>query len=354
MKKVFHLITTINRGGAENQLLILVHEQIKQGFFVHVIYLKGTPELKAEFELAGAVVHSDLADKSPLLQPLFFAKLLRNQTAIVHAHLPRAELIAALTFTRFKLITSRHNAEPFFPGAPRIISNSLSKLVELRSARIIAISNAVKDFLVTRGEISHPENIEVVHYGYQLQCEKNVVRKNPKDKILKVGTISRLANQKDIPTMLNAFLEYRNHVQASSLSILGAGPLEGELKQSVRKMGIEDSVSFMGRSSFIYEFLASLDVFILTSKYEGFGMVLLEAMDTGIPVIASRNSAIPEVLGDDFPGLCKTGDSTDFYQKIGALNDPVYRTMILEKQRIRLEMFKAEDMSRKIKEIYSL
>ena len=154
MKAVFHLITTINRGGAENQLLILVKEQIRQGFEVHIVFLKGEPELGSDFGKAGALVHPELARVSLLFQTFKFRKIIKGANAIVHAHLPRAELVALLTFTRFKFIASRHNAEPFFPGAPKIISNLLSRLVELRSERIIAISNAVRDFLVGRGEVS--------------------------------------------------------------------------------------------------------------------------------------------------------------------------------------------------------
>lgn len=351
---MFHLITTISRGGAENQLLILVKEQIKQGLEVHVVYLKGEPELRNDFESSGAMVHSDLSKLFPLFQPIRFRSLIKGKNAIVHAHLPRAELVALFTCTKFKFFVSRHNAEPFFPGAPIGISNILSRFVEMRSSKIIAISNAVKDFLVSRGEVSHLENIEVVHYGYHLQNEGKVPKANSTDEILKLGTISRLTLQKDIPTMLSAFLEYKARARASSLSILGAGTLNFELQQISKQMGIEESVFFLGRSPLIFDFLSGLDAFILTSKYEGFGMVLLEAMDAGIPVIASRNSAIPEVLGDDFPGLCTTGDSKDFCQKIELLNDPTYRKMILDKQSKRLKLFDAETMSQKINKIYSL
>ena len=354
MKSVFHLITTINRGGAENQLLILVKEQIRQGFEVHVVYLKGEPELRADFVASGALVHSELASLSPLIQPFKFRKLIQGKSAIVHAHLPRAELVALLTFKKFKLFTSRHNAEPFFPGAPKVVSNFLSHLVEIRSIKIIAISNAVKNFLVLRGEVTNSENIEVVHYGYQMRFGGNVARESQTSQIVKLGTISRLTDQKDIPTMLGAFLEYRAGSPASSLSILGAGPLESELKNLAKSLGLSESVGFLGRSSQIYDFLSGLDAFILTSKYEGFGMVLLEAMDAGIPVIASNNSAIPEVLGNDFPGLCTTGESKEFCQKISLLNDPVYRKMILDKQTVRLQLFGAEVMSQKINEIYAL
>jgi len=352
LKTIFHLITTISRGGAENQLLVLATEQVKSGFDVHVAYLKGEPELKTDFESSGVVVHSDLATAAFLFQPFIFQRLLKNYNAIVHSHLPRAELVALFTWAKFKLFTSRHNTEQFFPGAPKILSNLLSKMVEMRSVRIIAISNAVRDFLLEQGEVIRPIKIEVVHYGYNrhfngLRRQADFAGKN-----MKLGTISRLNDQKDIPTMLRAFKKYKETDAGSTLSILGAGPLEVELKALTKTLKLEDSVTFSGRSSRIYDFLIDLDVFVLTSKYEGFGMVLLEAMDAGVPIVASGNSAILEVLGGGFPGLCTTGDSEDFLRKIIALTITINRNVILEQQNNRLNIFSASLMSQRICEIY--
>jgi glycosyltransferase involved in cell wall biosynthesis len=81
-------------------------------------------------------------------------------------------------------------------------------------------------------------------------------------------------------------------------------------------------------------------------------MVLFEAMDAGIPIVASKNSAIPEVLGEDFPGLCITGDADDFLFKINALRDPDYRNLILNIQEERLSMFSAKSMSEKLLALY--
>ena len=354
MKSIFHLITTINRGGAENQLLVLANEQRKQGFEVHVVYLKGEPELKAEFELSGVVVHSELATRSPIMQPIYFRNLVKNKNAIVHAHLPRAELVALCTFARFKFINSRHNAEPFFPGAPKMLSNILSRIVCARSSMTIAISNAVKQYLLKRGELTKSARIEVVLYGYQPKINKNLLSENVEKSKHRLGTISRLTDQKDIPTMLHAFAEYKSNYPTSSLSILGSGPLESDLKHLANQLGVADSVYFLGRSSFVYEFLDGIDVFILTSKYEGFGMVLLEAIDAGVPVVAPNNSAIPEVLGSDFPGLCSTGASLEFCQRINELNNPYYKIKVLEAQAKRLKLFEAEPMCRKITTIYAL
>ena len=80
--------------------------------------------------------------------------------------------------------------------------------------------------------------------------------------------------------------------------------------------------------------------------------MLLEAMDVGLPIVASRNSAIPEVLGFDFPNLCETGDSSDFSSKLNLLNDFNYMENIIEIQESRLALFDSKAMAQKISQAY--
>lgn len=353
MTLVLHVITTINRGGAENQLLILAKEQVNQGLDVHILYLKGEPELLGNFQALGVNVHSDLVGLPPILQPFALARLIRNQPpSIVHAHLPRAELVSLLTPAAFKLVTTRHNSEPFFPGAPKWLSNLLSRLVEKRAARIIAISNSVKKYLLERGEVLKSENVEVVFYGYEINCPRDSKVALPLKSLYRLGTISRLANQKDLPTMILAFDKYHKLNPGSTLSIVGTGALRSSLVKLCSTLQIEDSVHFLGKTHDVFGFLEQIDVFLLTSHYEGFGMVLLEAMDARIPIIASDSSAIPEVLGGGFKGLAIPGNVDSFFQKLVEFNDFKVRTEVLAQQEIRLKHFDVNKMSRKISNIY--
>ena len=352
MRPVIHVITTICRGGAENQLLVLVKEQVREGLDVRVVYLKGEPELKSEFESLGVKVYSELRAAHVAKQPFLLRKIVSGEKAVVHAHLPRAELIAFVAPARFTFIISRHNSEPFFPGAPVFLSNLLSRAVSLRAKKIIAISEAVKIFLYERKEILNPRKIQVVLYGYQQTYNQKRRLRSSLNQFSKFGTISRLTEQKDIPTMFLAFQSILQVIPEASLSLVGAGPLEQNLRTFAKKLEIENSVHFLGRTSEVIDYLHGLDAFILTSKYEGFGLVLLEAMDAGIPIVASRNSAIPEVLGLDFPGLCETSNHQNFAEKILQLRDLDYRSLVLQRQESRLVLFDAPSMAKKISKIY--
>lgn len=352
MKTVYHVITTINRGGAENQLLVLVNEQVKAGLDVHVVFLKGEPELLESLLKIGVKVHSELVGVRPALQSIHLGRLIRDRAEIVHAHLPRAELVSFFTFGRFKFFVSRHNAESFFPSQPGFVSAFLSRMVALRARKIISISDSVKVFLLTSKEIKNPNSIQVVHYGYVRGVNALVPAHRILNGNVHIGTISRLVEQKDLPTMILSFAEYHSEFPQSKLSIVGSGPLRNELQKLIDDLGLRNSVLLRGRTDNVFGFLNELDIFMLTSVYEGFGMVLLEAMDAQVPIIASNTSAIPEVLGTDFPNLCEPGNVREFSTKMRLLNNVGYRRDILLYQNQRLDSFNAFEMAKKITQIY--
>ena len=109
-KKITHIITTIERGGAEKQLLTLVSEQVQSGLKVEVFFLKGKPDLKKEFEKFGVIVNSSLVGKNFLKQIYLLSKFLDKNTSPIHAHLPKSELLAAIVVRNKYFVFSRHNA----------------------------------------------------------------------------------------------------------------------------------------------------------------------------------------------------------------------------------------------------
>jgi glycosyltransferase involved in cell wall biosynthesis len=205
------VITTISRGGAENQLKVLVREQIKSGYKVVIFYLKDNPELAGTLEALGAKVDHRLLGHKFFSQYIILRRILKNHNGIVHAHLPRAELISAAATKGRGLIVSRHNAEPFFPGAPRIVSIFLSRYVERYSKMVIAISKAVSEFLLLSGEIKNDQKLKVIYYGYDTEF---MITTDSSDRSMHshftVGTVARLVPQKDFPTLLQEIVDRWN------------------------------------------------------------------------------------------------------------------------------------------------
>lgn len=349
--KIIHVITTICRGGAETQLLTLVREQVKQGKTVSVIYLKGEPELQVEFEKAGAEVISTFANMMILRQIIRIVSFTPVEGHILHAHLPRAEIVSAIAKKCNSLIVSKHNAEQFFPKSPRFISKILAKIVNARANKTIYISRAVRDFLKSIGEDCIDSKASVVYYGFS--TSQNVVQRvKNTDLNCTIGTIARLAKQKSLHTLLEAFAEIRKLEPQADLVIVGRGPERDNLIQKASELNIGDVTSWIPFSSNVYIELSKFDFFVLTSNYEGFGLVLLEAMQAGVPIVASRNSAIPEVLGENYPFMFETGNVKELLNTIKEIRKPenyAYAQSYLHK---RLQLFSPNLMEENISNVY--
>lgn len=359
MSSIVHLITTINRGGAENQLLLLVEQQVLLGNNVEVIYLKGSGELASSLSDVGATVQTRFANRNVFFQMISIRHHLRNFSGVRHAHLPRAELLSCFTSSKRNLIVSRHNAEPFFPGAPAIISIILSRLVEKRSNIIVCISEAVRQYLLDSREVSSARKLKVLLYGFTPPREnpahsREKVRAslNITDDTFLIGTVSRLVEQKNIPCLMKAFRIVQTIRPKSKLIIVGGGPLEKDLKKLAIDLRIDERVIWVNHSQQVLGLLAAMDVFVLTSYYEGFGMVLLESLSSKIPIVASNVSAIPEVLGMGYPFLAKVDDEADFASKILEFQKIENQDWFKSYSAERILEFNSKQMAKNISNVY--
>ena len=357
---ILHLITTIERGGAEKQLLILANEQKRLGHEVFVLPLKGKLELLEDFTRHGCTVDPQLVGTNPLLQALAMRNIVKNiSPEVIHAHLPRAELLLSVLKTKSKKIISKHNTEPFIPGGNKFLSKFLSYFVCKRVDTVVAISVAVKDFMVQSGEIPKTKYLQVVLYGMDQNNELdiNIVdllrnELNIRKEMRIFGTISRLVPQKDLVTQILAFNNYLHFNSEAILVVIGDGPLLSELAEFSQKLECRNKIIWYGKTANIKEFLQIFDVFLLSSLYEGLGLVLLEAIQSDVPILAANNSAIPEVLGSDFPGLFETSNWRELSEKMIRTHESKYFEMLLKAQELRKQYFDPMVMAKNIERIY--
>lgn len=371
MQSLFHVITTISRGGAENHLLSLVREQRRRGMSVAVAYLKGDGAWAAEYRRLGAQIFPLNLRHYGDLQPLMRLRsaLARTRPQVIHAHLPPAELYSALArlllpaAMRVPLIVTKHNDEPFYRG---VGASVLGRWVARRCAAVICISGAVRRFMARdsclRGGLLSP----IIHYGIDpapfLENRGSSAAELRKawgvgEGDLVLGTVARLVPQKDIPLLLRAFAEFQRTVpQSTWLVVVGAGPLGDELRALARELGIDARVIWTGPRDDIPDILQALDVFALTSAYEGFGLVLLEAMASARPVVGTAVSAIPEVVAHGESGLLvDSRNPSDLAEAFRAVLDASYRAALGQcgQERVR-SYFGLERMVNQTLEVYEV
>ena len=146
-----------------------------------------------------------------------------------------------------------------------------------------------------------------------------------------VLSAARLSPEKDLPTLLGAF-RYILAERPCRLIILGDGPMRTELEERIRLLGIGDFVSLPGWTTNPYAFMARSRLFVLSSQYEGFGNVLVEAMACGCPVVSTDCPSGPAEILEDPSLLAPVGDPEALAQvMLRALDRPVDRAMLRAK-----------------------
>lgn len=112
----------------------------------------------------------------------------------------------------------------------------------------------------------------------------------------------RLAEAKNYPLMIEAIAELRRRLPVR-LCILGQGELEPSLRQSIAARQLTDAIALAGFQSNPWKYIARADVFLLTSRYEGFGNVLIEAMACGVPVVATASAGTRDIITQGVDGV---------------------------------------------------
>jgi glycosyltransferase involved in cell wall biosynthesis len=172
---------------------------------------------------------------------------------------------------------------------------------------IIATSSGVADDL-TRAFGVDPARMRVLANPVDLDRVRQSILEPVDESLLPVGdaplivAAGRLAAAKNYPLMIEAFAILRQKMPAR-LCILGQGELEGEVRELIAARGLNASVSLAGFQANPWKYIAKADLFLLTSSYEGFGNVLIEAMACGVPVVATASAGTRDIVSHDVDGV---------------------------------------------------
>ena len=170
------------------------------------------------------------------------------------------------------------------------------------------ISEHLKIF-VTDIEKIPLDSATVIHYGFETASSGKI--RNSEGRHLLLGklrevnliAVGRLIDQKGHSYLLEAMHELSLNGNNVKLTIVGDGPLRINLEKMSKSLGIENIVDFVGWQNNVNYYYQSADIAIHPSLWEGFGQVLLEAMHSRLPIIASKVSAIPEIVEDSITGI---------------------------------------------------
>jgi glycosyltransferase involved in cell wall biosynthesis len=187
-----------------------------------------------------------------------------------------------------------------------------------------------KTILQNNPRLFPPEKIKVIYNGIDPDSFSGQRGDRPFDpppgKII-LGNAGRLVHQKGHDMLLDLANIMAAKGMSFHLYVAGDGPLMDHLLKRRNDLGLEKHVSFLGHVENIHAFMSSLDIFLLTSRWEGFGYVLLEAMACSRPVVCFNVSSNPELIMDGVNGfLVEYDDLSSFAERIAQLaGDPELR-----------------------------
>ena len=244
-------------------------------------------------------------------------RLIRSERIeILHTHLQEADFYG-YWLKRLNpgllWVSTRHNTDDF---RKRWFWRLLNRTMARRCDRVLAVSHSVKEF-VARYEEVPADKIAVVHNGVDV---KRFVARAPtpeakaafgiKPGDFVVGIVGRLCKQKGHATLFEAVARGRREIPGLRLLVVGTGGLRKSLGRLALRLGIADRVCFAGYHKDTTALYAAMDVCCLPSLFEGFGLVLVEAMLCERVVVGSRVDGIREIVEDGSTGfLAEPGDS---------------------------------------------
>ncbi|MFR8476765.1 MAG: glycosyltransferase [Agathobacter rectalis] len=216
---------------------------------------------------------------------------------IVHVNMPGHVGFETLKMARQygigKRIFHAHNPRNNLNLKTVISTKVYDYLLQREATELVACSKSAgnsrfgnKDFQVLKNVI------DTDRFVYRLEDRRYIREKLHIEKKVVVGVVGRFAAQKNPEFLLECFAEYNKLNKESVLLWIGDGELQEKIQDRAKNMGLEGACLFVGRKNNIEKWYSAMDLFLLPSKFEGMGIVFLEAQCTGLPCFGSTNVPI--------------------------------------------------------------
>lgn len=346
------------------------HELAKLGHQVHFISYKRPARL--EYFAANIQFHQvnvadyplfEFAPYETALTGRIIDVTLKYNLDLIHAHYAIPHASAALmareilkTKGRYiPVITTLHGTDITMVGRDAALEPSVTYAINSSDA-VTAVSQSLKNdtlrnFQITRGIQVIYNFIDPSLYGIPSpDCLKNQVAPNGEKVLVHVSNFRKV---KRIPDVIDIFARVREAMPAK-LIMGGDGPERSDAERKVKEMGLENDVTFLGSIKNSADVLACSDLLLLPSETESFGVSALEAMVSGVPVVASNAGGMPEVQENGVTGyMCDVGDIESMAVKaVYILSDPERLQRFREGARMKATEFTTDKIIRQYEDLY--
>jgi glycosyltransferase involved in cell wall biosynthesis len=308
-KRILFIITHLELGGAQKQLLTLIRNLDHSRYRLYLCagdygYLKeeflNLPNLKVK------PIKELVRNINPLYDVIAFLKIYlyikKNKFDIIHTHSPKASFLgrwaAFLAKTR-NIIYTVHGwpFHKFMNPLSYHLYLYLERLTAKITKRIIVVSNA--DLAIgIKKKIAGPDKLFLIHYGVDIKLWEDIFLKRKQSLSSKnlVVNVSSLKPQKDLASFLEMVRLVLDKKSQLKFSIIGDGPLKRYIQKTIRKKGLQNHISLEGWNKDISPAFCQASLVVLTSLWEGLPLVIIEAVIAGIPVVVTDTGGVLDIV----------------------------------------------------------
>lgn len=354
--KIVHVIMKPYGGGAEKLVGTLVDNFVNEGIGAHAVHFVNPKKKKLGAHRTCLDVHNQKSPVAILKLRECIRNICREHSGpvILNAHLvwPLYYAVPASALSDVRLVHTVHNTWNRRRAwkAFRLIDSSIYAFYD----RVIAISDAARRKLENRltfganGKIRTVQNGVDIWEKYKLSSLKNGER-------VSMVSVGKLSRQKGFGLAIRAVASIKDEVKR--YTIVGDGDGHEHLQELAYRYGVENIVEFVGWQSDIEPFLQEADIQLIPSRWEGFGLVAVEGMAKGLPVVAADVPGLRDVLGSDneFNILVGERDADLWADAILKLKERVIEkgANLSRDARCRSQKFSTENMVRGYAKVYA-
>ncbi len=304
--RILHVSSENSWRGGEQQIIYLHEELLKVKIDSLIVCAKNSPV--HDYCLEKNLPYFDITFRSPynIKTVLNYIKAVKRFSPdLIHLHTSKSHTLAIISsFFELKipLVLSRRVDFP-------IKRNKFSKYKYNHPLikKIICVSEEIKR--ITSPDIKNKDKLITIHSGVDLGKYTKVKKHNflrnrfdLKENNILIGNTSALADHKDYFTFVDAAEIISKKQKEVVFFIIGDGPLREDIKEYIESKNLKNII-LTGFIIEIIEALSSLDIFLFTSKTEGLGTSVLDALGCGIPIVATRAGGVPEMIENNKNGL---------------------------------------------------
>ncbi|MEZ4972130.1 MAG: glycosyltransferase [Cyclobacteriaceae bacterium] len=347
--KVLHIIKSLGRGGAETLLPETLKEHDLSRFEFHYIYFLPWKNQMVDPIQSGGGVVTCMSASGNLAILLRIGKvkqyILTNKIDLIHCHLPWAGLVGRVLQMnmRVPVLYTEHNKQERY----HMVTRWLNRITFNWQSAVISVSNDVTQSIRSNVKVNIPlyDIPNGVNTEY-FQCDSEMGMRVRSElgippQALVVGNVAVFRVQKRLKEWIDIFSKSsKKHLDLHGI-LVGDGPLKDDLVGHIRSLGLEDRIHLVGLRTDVRPWVSAMNIFMISSEFEGLPLALLEAMSMKCAIVATDAGGIKQVLKNDIDGLLTPVDQWQLLEtklnelilqpeKIAKLGDAARRKVIEE------------------------